>query len=154
MIDTSLFVAEGADLRSFTVTRVVAATPAQAFASFTQPTELGRFFGQEHNVELKPGGAYEILFEYDGGTIGSDGCQVLGYAPDRMLSFTWNAPPMYAEERELRTWVTLLFTDDGDGCKVELIHAGFGEGGNWAEVHDYFEVAWGRVLDGLAAVYA
>ena len=60
MIDTSLFVADGSDLRAFSLSAIVAAKPAQVFASFTQPTELVKFFGSKHNVELKVGGSYEI----------------------------------------------------------------------------------------------
>ena len=151
MIDTSLFVASGSDLRSFSLSRAVAATPAQVFAAFTRPEELKRFFGSQHRVVLKPGGPYEILFEHEDGAIGSDGCQVLSYVPDRVLSFSWNAPPQYPQERALRTWVTLLLAPGGGGCEVELHHCGFGQGGNWDEVQDYFLAAWDRVLDWLAA---
>jgi uncharacterized protein YndB with AHSA1/START domain len=155
MIDTSLFVASGDQLRSFTKVVDVAATPAQVFASWTQPAELSKYFGSKHNVDLEVGGRYEILFEHDGGTIGSNGCQVLGWVPDRMLCFSWNAPPMFAAERELRTWVTVLLEPGlDDGCRLELHHVGFGEGGNWDAVHDYFDAAWGRVLEGLVARFA
>jgi uncharacterized protein YndB with AHSA1/START domain len=155
MIDTSLFVADGSDLRAFSLSAIVAAKPAQVFASFTQPTELVKFFGSKHNVELKVGGSYEILFEHEDGAIGSNGCQVLSYVPDRMLSFSWNAPPQYPDERDLRTWVTILVAHHGDGgCEIELHHSGFGQGGNWDEVHDYFHAAWGRVLEWLAARHA
>lgn len=155
MIDTSLFVAEGASLRSFTHTRAVAASPAQVFAAFTQPAELKKFFGVTHNVELAIGGPYEILFGEGDEAIGSNGCQVLSYAPDRMLSFSWNASPDFPEERKLRTWVTILLAPDGDGgCAVELTHCGFGEGGNWDDVYAYFDSAWTRVLDWLIARFA
>ena len=155
MIDTSLFVARGADVRSFTKTRAIAASPAQVFAAFTRPSELATFFGAEHNVELAVGGPYEILFRAeDGAVLGSNGCQVLSWVPDRVLSFSWNAPPMYPEERELRTWVTILLAEAEDGCAVELIHCGFGEGGNWDGVFDYFDAAWGRVLDWLEARFS
>jgi len=151
LIDTSLFVASGAELRSFTKTREVAAPPARVFAAFTRASELKTFFGAQHNVELAIGGPYEIIFGEGDDAIGSNGCQILSYVPGRMLSFSWNAPPHLPEERAKRTWVMILLSDAEGGCRVELTHCGFGEDGNWDAVFDYFDAAWGRVLDWLEA---
>ena len=88
------------------------------------------------NIDLAVGGRYEWLFN---GETGSNGCQILSYVPDRMLSFTWNAPPHLPESRAHRTWVVVELYDAGDGTtEVILTHLGFGEGDRWDEAHDYF----------------
>jgi uncharacterized protein YndB with AHSA1/START domain len=109
------------------------------------------------NVELAVGGRYELFFDADGapGTRGGEGNRVLGYLPPRMLSFTWNAPPLFPEERERRTWVVVELAPAGDtSTHVRLTHlgwpdSGWSDGSRWPEVFAYFERAWTNVLAAL-----
>lgn len=62
-----------------------------------------RVWGVPHaDIELKPGGKYEIFFSKSvpEGQRGSEGCTILAHAPDVMLAFTWNAPPSIPTLRE------------------------------------------------------
>ena len=73
-----------------------------------------------------------------------------------MLSFTWNAPPQFTEERGQHTWVVIEFTPVEAGTTVRLSHSGWPKSGlagagRWVEVHQYFEQAWGRLLGALTA---
>lgn len=156
-IDTSLFVAEGPALRGFTKEVVVAAPPSEVFAAWTTSEGLLALLEVPSHVELRVGGPYELYFMPDtpDGPIGSNGCKVLAYVPDRMLAFSWNAPPKFPAERARHTWVVVtLEPHEAGGTHVALSHLGFGEGGQWEEVQAYFDRAWGAVLGALAAHFS
>jgi uncharacterized protein YndB with AHSA1/START domain len=107
------------------------------------------FFAPRAKVELAIGGAYEMLFNLEAqpGSQGSEGCKVLSYFPQEMLSFSWNAPPQFPELRWERTWVVVEFRSRGpEQTWVGLTHLGWGEGEAWDQVFDYFDQAWDVVL--------
>ncbi|MCP3979228.1 MAG: SRPBCC domain-containing protein [bacterium] len=145
-IDTSLFVAAGGELRSFVKEVVVDAPAAEVFAAWATDEGWARVYGapSDSRIDLAVGGRYEWLFD---GEVGSNECQVLSYIPDRMISFSWSAPPTQPTNRDLRTWVVVECEPSGDGAtRLRLTHLGFGEGAEWNETYDYFDAAWGRVL--------
>ena len=112
------------------------------------------FFGEDNKVELTPGGAYEIYFNMDvpAGSRGAEGCTVLSYIPERMLSFTWNAPPKFREARESphHTWVVVEFKSlCEDKTQVTLTHLGWPEDEDWNGVYLYFAEAWDSVMSWL-----
>jgi len=115
---------------------------------------LKTFIGVDNKVELRPGGPYEIYFLKDNpeGTRGGEGNQVLSFLPQKMLSFTWNAPPSIPEIRHHahKTWVVVQFEKvDADHTKVTLDHLGWLAGAKWDETYDYFDRAWDIVLTSL-----
>lgn len=84
------------------------------------------------------------------GKRGSEGCVVLSFIPERMLSFTWSAPPEFPSVRKERTWVILEFENLRDNIVlVKLTHLGWKEGKEWDEVYAYFDKAWDIVLTRL-----
>lgn len=144
-IDPLLFDARGLELRSFTKEIEIAAPAARVYALWTDAAAWQQLMGPDSraHLDLEIGGRYEWLFD---GKIGSNGCQVLSYIPDRMVSFTWNAPPGQAT-RERRTWVvveTEALTPTT--TRLRLTHLGFGQGADWDTTYAYFDNAWGRVL--------
>lgn len=111
----------------------------------------------DSRIELAVGGAYEWYFRTDAeeGVRGSEGCEVIGFQAPTMLTFTWNAPPHLDEARAQRTVVLLrLHPVDPDHTDVELTQLGWGAGGQWDEAFDYFDAAWGRVLDRCVAWFS
>jgi uncharacterized protein YndB with AHSA1/START domain len=133
---------------------VVPAAPAAVWRAWTDPAVITAYFAPQARVELRVGGAYELLFLASApeGQRGSEGCTILAYDPERMLAFTWNAPPSFARERDLLTWViVMLEPQERDATRVTLTHRGFGTDGAWPQVHAYFDRAWGSVLDHLVA---
>lgn len=146
-IDTSLFIASGADLRLFVKTAEIDAPASAVFGAWATPEGWLRVYDRPEcaaNIDLRIGGRYEWLFD---GEVGSNGCQVLSYIPDRMITFSWNAPPTQPETRARRTWVVVeLESLAGDRTRVTLTHLGFGEGPAWDETRDYFFAAWDAVL--------
>jgi uncharacterized protein YndB with AHSA1/START domain len=137
---------------------VVVPAPADAIwdAWTTQPGVI-TFFGPQANVELRIDGPYEILFHpfAETGSKGGEGCRVLAWQPQRMLSFTWNAPPHLPEVRHQHTHVTIrLYPEASGSTRVVLRHVGWGSGGQWDEAFAYFQEAWPVVLGRLQRRFA
>ncbi len=112
------------------------------------------FFGKDNRIELMPGGPYEIYFLMDNpaGLRGGEGCTVLSFLLEEMLSFTWNAPPEFKEIRESKyhTWVAVNFKEVLSlKTEVILTHLGWTEDELWKPVYEYFEEAWDIVLQWL-----
>ena len=85
--------------------------------------------------------------EAPAGMRGSEGCRVLSFLPNEMLSFEWNAPPTLGEMRDLHHFVVIQFEQvSADSVRVRLSEYGFGAGEGWDKVYDYFDKAWGRVM--------
>jgi uncharacterized protein YndB with AHSA1/START domain len=149
-----------ADLRPIEAEVLVRTTPAEAWKAWTTNEGARKWFAPDTHIELKPGGAFEILFSPDQppGGRGAEGLKVLSYVPQEMLSFEWNAPPQFARARPQRTWVVVRFADVGEGrVRVRLSHQGFAERAaarpdereEWTRVREYFARAWPRVLENL-----
>ncbi len=153
-IDAALFVGEGSELRSFKKEVVIDAPVSATFGAWASAEGWKGVYGlgssdARANIELAIGGRYEWLFD---GVLGSNGCQVLSYIPDRMLSFSWNAPPSLAKTRMLRTWVVVEFEALSETqTRILLTHLGFGEGAEWDETYSYFDNAWSFVLGRMKA---
>jgi uncharacterized protein YndB with AHSA1/START domain len=140
---------------------VVAGAPGEVFRLLGTSDGWREFFGVSSKIELRPGGAFELYFS-DGapeGSRGSETCTVLSHVPGEMLSFTWNAPPKFTHARARHTWVVVRLEPAGaKETRVSLAHLGFAEeaaadpehAGEWREVREYFQAAWGKVLGKLA----
>ena len=130
----------------------VSASLGDIWNAFTTVEGIKTFFAPDGKIELKLFGCYEIYFypPKNEGNRGSEGCVVLSFIPDRMLSFTWNAPPEFPNVRKEKTWVVLEFQDLGDNTVfAKLTHLGWKEGKGWDEVYAYFDKAWDVVLTRL-----
>jgi uncharacterized protein YndB with AHSA1/START domain len=127
------------------------------------------FFAPQADIDLRIGGQYELYFAPDApaGQRGSDGCSVLSYEMQRMLAFSWNAPPQFPNVRDYHTWVVLEFDQleaGGDAdekseqqVRVRLTHLGFAElqiahpehVADFERTRSYFARVWPHVLDSL-----
>jgi uncharacterized protein YndB with AHSA1/START domain len=136
--------------RAIVLSTTVNAPVSKAWAAWTTQEGLWAFLGAESAIELRFGGRYEFLFDPSQkvGLQGGEGNQILSYIPERMLSFSWNAPPKFPDMRTQRTFVVLSFTALDQGrTRIDLRHAGWKEGRSWDAVFDYFSAAWPKVLD-------
>lgn len=129
--------------------------PAEAaWDSWSSAEGLQRWLVTEARVDLRPGGRFELLFDEEKpeGERGSEGCVVLSFIPERMLSFTWNAPPELPT-RGSRTWVVVEFEPVAGGTQVRITHAGWPvevlKPGDWADTYAYFDNAWSVLLEQL-----
>ncbi len=152
-------------LAPFTIETTVNAMPADVWKHWTTSEGFKSFLGAENKIELRIGGPFEVYFSMDppAGQRGSEGCTILSYEPEKMLSFSWNAPPKFAHARSLHTWVVLNILPAGaHGSKVVLKHYGFAEqaaahtdhADEWKEAREYFKNAWPKVLAALKEKYA
>lgn len=135
----------------------VARDVPEVWALWTTTAGITRWLVDSAHIELRLGGPFEVHFLADAptGQRGSEGCRVLAFRPQRMLAFTWNAPPSFPEARGRHTWVVVELAPVEGGCAVTLSHlgwprSGMAGAGRWVEVHAYFDRAWARVLDALA----
>jgi uncharacterized protein YndB with AHSA1/START domain len=124
---------------------VVDASVADAWRAWTTEKGIKSFFAPECRIELRVDGSFEMIFLPEGepGQRGGEGVRFLAIQPEKMLSFTWNAPPHLPKARGQWTHVVIRFSEvDGDRTRVTLRHDGWGEGGEWDEAFAYFERAW------------
>lgn len=136
---------------------VVNAPVAAAWSAWATSEGIQTFFAPEAIVEARPEGRFSVHFNpyAKEGMKGADGMRVLGVQENRMISFTWNAPPHLPEARGQRTVVIVRTKPEGDNrTRVTLTHLGWGDGGEWDKAYQYFDGAWGRVLAQLEKRFA
>lgn len=135
--------------RQILLNRDISASIADVWTAWTTNAGCRSFFAPDCKVELWIGGAYEMYFLLDNepGQRGGEGCTILAMQREKMLSFTWNAPPEMPDMRAQFTHVFLYFAAlDTSTTKVTLMHDGWGVGEQWDKVFLYFQRAWGEVV--------
>jgi hypothetical protein len=81
------------------------------------------------------------------GQRGAEDNVILAMQPEKMLSFTGNAPPHLPNVRRQRTSVVIRFNEiEKARTKVTLIESGWGEGEGWDKAFTYFSSAWQDVV--------
>ncbi len=128
---------------------VVPASLDEVWRAWTTKEGAEAFFAPRCDIDPRPGGRYEILFDLEAapGEQGSEGMMVMAVEPPRMLAFSWNAPPQLAGVRGQMTHVVLRLERITDReTRVRLRHDGWGEGGEWDAAFAYFDRAWNRVV--------
>ncbi len=135
----------------------VKAAPEEVFRAWSTSEGVASFFAPEARVEAKSGGPFEVYVNpyAPPGMKGADDMKVLAVQENRMISFTWNAPPHLPETRAQRTVVIVRMKPAADGqTQVTLTHVGWGDGGQWDQTFTYFDRAWGNVLANLQKRFA
>jgi uncharacterized protein YndB with AHSA1/START domain len=145
-------VAAPAQDRAITKDVVVRAQPAAVWEAWTTAAGIESFFAPEAIVDARADGAFRLHFNpyAPPGAKGADDMRFLALQKERMLSFTWNAPPHLPEARLQRTVVIVRLEPSADrGTRVRLSHVGWGDGGEWDKAYEYFDRSWGNVLANL-----
>ena len=137
-------------LVSYTVVRPFEASPARLFRGLTEPADLAawawgeRARGVRAQVDLRPGGAFEITMQAPGsGDAGKrDGMRgmYVDVRPGKRLVHTlhwdadvgYNAPPA----DPLDEVVVAEIEPDGRGSRLSYTHLGIPEGGGAAAEHE------------------
>jgi uncharacterized protein YndB with AHSA1/START domain len=128
---------------------VVNAAVDKVWEAWTTKTGIESFFAPAGKIELRVSGAYEIYFNpaAPAGQRGGEGNVILALQPQKMLAFTWNAPPHLPNVRQQHTSVVVRFKDLGNSqTKVTLTETGWGEGEEWDQAFAYFSSAWQEVV--------
>ncbi len=127
------------------------------WSAWTDGERIKEWFAPGSRIDLRPLGAYEILFDPGAppGRRGAENNLVLAVQAPEMLAFTWDAPPEFPEARKQRTSVVLRFERLGpDRTRVWFEQTGWGRGGEWDASYEYFSSAWKFVLTMLHYRYA
>jgi len=95
----------------------VPATIPEVWQAWTTETGTESFFSRKCKIDLRPGGAYEMLFNQDSkpGEQGGEGMIIMSIQPEKMLSFTWNAPPNLPQVRGQMTHVVVRLFEANSG---------------------------------------
>ncbi len=133
------------------VSVLIKAPVTEVWRAWTTSDGIVEFFAPEAHVDARPDGNFAIIIDpYAApGMQGADDMRVLAVEPEKLLSFTWNAPPSLAQARQQRTVVILRFAPEGDATRLNLTRLGWGSGGQWPAARAYFEKAWPKVLQQL-----
>ncbi len=113
---------------------------------------LESFFAPKANIVLESGGPFEIYFFPDNpvGFRGAEDTKVIAFENEKMISFTWNAPPNFPEIRKQKTLVIVRLNQEGSNkTKVSLEHIGWGSSPEWIGAVNYFNKAWETILGRL-----
>jgi uncharacterized protein YndB with AHSA1/START domain len=133
-------------------TAIVNAPRLEVWKAWTTTEGVRSFMARDVEVDLKLFGNFEPRFQPNSplGSQGAEGCRVLSYLEGKMLSFTWNNPPILPTLRNLKTFVVIELADEGaNKTKVTLTHSGWPVHEKTEEAKTYFNRAWGNVLANL-----
>jgi uncharacterized protein YndB with AHSA1/START domain len=141
---------DSTDIEKVIVCQVDVPAPlADVWRAWTTEEGAQSFFAPKCRIDLKAGGAYEMLFDLGAaqGDQGGEGMVLLAIQPMRMLAFTWNAPPHLPEVRGQMTHVVVRLSEIESGeTRVVLHHDGWGDGGEWDDAYQYFSRVWPNVV--------
>ena len=128
---------------------VLNASVERVWRAWTTRDGIKSFFAPDCDIDFRVLGKYDILFAPSSplGFRGAEGNLILAIQKERMLSFTWDAPPNFPEIRKQRTSVVIRFVRlDQNKTKLVFRQSGWGEGEDWNKAHDYFVAAWGETV--------
>lgn len=153
--------AEGSEMtREIRVQRVIPAPIGDVWESWATGEGFAAMTGADTTIEAEPGGAFFVRWVPDApeGERGSEGCTVLAAHHEKMLSFSWNAPPQFPNVRKKHTTVTVYLDAEGpDRTRLTLYNHGYPPAGvdaEWDGVYEYFSKAWPTVLGWCADHHA
>ena len=135
--------------RSIKLEIVLNAPVERVWKAWTTRDGITSFFAPDCDIDLRVLGKYDILFQpgAPAGLRGAENNLILAIQEGKLLSFTWDAPPIFPSIRKQRTSVAIRFTQlEPNKTKLSLTHSGWGDGEEWDKVYDYFVRAWGDVV--------
>ncbi|WP_105615729.1 SRPBCC family protein [Vallitalea okinawensis] len=106
------------------------------------------FFAPHFKVDFEVGGRFEILFDtaQEAGKQGSEGMTILALEKEKLLSFTWSAPPEIPTIRLQRTMASFYLFEESGKTRIVFRNIGFGQGEDWRKARNYFIRAWGEIV--------
>lgn len=127
---------------------VIHAPVSEVWRAWTTHEGCTSFFAPACRINPVVGGAYEMYFmpDADIGRRGGEGCTILAMQKEKLLSFTWNAPPQLPDIREQFTHVSLYFDEMDGQTRLLLVHDGWGVNELWDRAFAYFDRAWGDIV--------
>lgn len=146
-----------ADVKAIRKFVTVNCSREKAWTMWTTSEGLAKFFSPDSNVELKPGGPYEMYFGSqpdENGLRGSEGSSVLTFIPNELLIFEWTFPPATPELRKSKKKIPVMITFHEihpNQTRVDLVHYGWEDGDEMEKAFNYFDQVWPHVLKAFKA---
>lgn len=137
---------------SLTLKRRVNAAPEKAYAAWTDPAKIVKWFGPDSgpvkkaDLDVRTGGKYAIVFFTEDGEEHHVSGVYREVVPDRKLQFTW----AWRSTPERESLVTVSIAPDGDGSIVTLHHEHFYD----EDTRDRHQYGWNGCLDKLQTYLA
>lgn len=123
----------------------------------TEPQNISRWFANEAEIDLRPGG--DLVFRFDSGIDGKGVVEKV--EPPNLFAFRWISPE---PERDMVAaqghYTTVEFTlqKQGEGTLLRVVESGFaaleGTAAENAALAERHEGGWGMFLERLAALPA
>jgi uncharacterized protein YndB with AHSA1/START domain len=134
---------ERAQMETKTITKeqFIKATSERVFKALTEKQELERWFVQEADIELKPGGTIRTNWAPGMGEHG----KVKEVKPSQLFSFTWEGA-----FSPTPTTLTFELRAEKDGTLLTFTHSGIGEGEGW-EAYTNMGKGWDAHLKDLTS---
>jgi uncharacterized protein YndB with AHSA1/START domain len=107
---------------------VIDAPPEKVWAIVTEPRHVARWFSDEAEIDLRPGGAMLLTWHGHGAYRG----RVEAVEPPRRFAFRWLRREDNEPGEGTSTFVEFLLEREGDGTRLRVIESGF-DRLNWAE---------------------
>jgi uncharacterized protein YndB with AHSA1/START domain len=120
--------------------------PSEVWPALTTAEGLGAWFGQQAEIDLRPGGRATITFE--GGTTVE--MRVERVEAPHVFAYTWRLPNL-PDDDPRRTYVEFTFRPAGDGTQLHVTESGFAQlpVDVRRETYESHRQGWSRELDEL-----
>lgn len=127
--------------KTITKERFIKATPERVFKALTEKAQLERWFVQQADIELKPGGAIRTNWMPDMGERGT----IQEVVPGHSFVFTWEG-----DFSPQPTTLAFRLKEQDGGTLLSFTHSGIGEGAGW-EAYATIDKAWDAHLQDLTS---
>jgi len=125
----------------------------RAYELFTKKNELETWLCVIAEVEMFPGGQYELFWDpQDRENNSTIGCKITALEANQFICFEWKSPKQYkqfANNADPLTHVVIFFQPSELGTVVRLIHTGWRSAAEWEDARSWQEKAWSIAFSGL-----
>jgi uncharacterized protein YndB with AHSA1/START domain len=112
---------------SVTVSRTLAATPADLYSAWTEPERMRRWFATVVEADVRVGGRYRIEVHEDDGTVNGFTGRYLALEPARRVEFTFTHHSQTPADRISDEKVTVTFHEvDAERTEVRVTNSWVG----------------------------
>lgn len=139
--------------RIISVTATLNCSIDSAFAQFSDNTKLEGWLAVKADVEMSPGGKYELFWSPDDPDLTNQstyGCRVLAVDAPNFFNIEWRGNTEHKNfMNNIRplTNVSVIFVKIGSHkTKVTLLHTGWRLGKDWDQAYNFFVTAWARAF--------
>jgi uncharacterized protein YndB with AHSA1/START domain len=130
--------------RALRVQVTVAAPVSAVWQAWSTTQGAQTFLAPKTHIQAQIGGPYEIFFNPADERVSTQGCKVLSYLPQQMISFQWTLPPdMFPDFPKAATWVVVQMHPAGaDRTDVAITQLGWGSGPVWNRAYVHMQRGW------------